>query len=109
MSRGGPSRGSDLLDRSFISDICLRRSAMKNVHKCGGKKNFAGKDVHIPKGARFQEIYGLKCSRDAEARGDMRSSMFTLRRAGGFRKESRENVRGMRRQGERRGQAWSHP
>jgi hypothetical protein len=33
--------------------------------------------------------------------------IFVLRRAGGFRKESRENVRGMRRQGEIRGQSCS--
>ncbi len=38
MNRGGPSRGSDLLDGSFISDICKRRSAVNNVHKCAEAK-----------------------------------------------------------------------
>ena len=65
MNSGGPSRGSDLLDGSFIQDICLRRSAVRNVHKCVGKKNFAGKDLHTPKGRRFQENTALECSRDA--------------------------------------------
>jgi hypothetical protein len=74
---------------------------------CGGKKNFAGKDLHIPKGRRFQAIFGVNCSRDVEARGKMRESLFKPRRAGRVRKKSVENVRGMRRQGEIRGQVYS--
>jgi hypothetical protein len=76
--------------------------------KCVGKKNFAGKDLHIPKGARFQEMFDFVCSRDAKARGNTRPSLFTCRRAGRFRKKSVENVRGMRRQGEIRGQSCSN-
>jgi hypothetical protein len=103
MNRGGPSRGSDLLDGSFISDICSRRCAIRNVYKGGSQNKNAGKAVHTPKGRRFQAIFGLVCSWDAEARGNTRSSMFKGRRARGFRKESVENVRGMRRLGGIRG------
>ena len=107
MNSGGPSRGSDLLDGSFTSDICKRRSAIRNVHRCGGKKNFAGKDLHIPKGRRFQAIFGVNCSRDAEAKRNRREKIFKPRRAGGFRRTSIQFVRRMRRQGEIRGQSCS--
>jgi hypothetical protein len=55
MNRGGPSRGSDLLDGSFISDICKRRSVRKNVHKVRRQKEFRGKRSSHAEG---QEVSG---------------------------------------------------
>jgi hypothetical protein len=55
MNSGGPSRGSDLLDGSFISDICKRKNAIKNVHKKRRQKEFRGKRSSHPEG---QEVSG---------------------------------------------------
>jgi hypothetical protein len=55
--------------REVSSDVRLRIFT-----KSVGKKNFAGKDLHFPKGRRFQAIFGLNCSRDAEAKGDVRKA-----------------------------------
>ena len=50
MNSGGPSRGSDLLDGSFTPNICLRRSAIRNVHKKRRQKEFRGKRSSHPEG-----------------------------------------------------------
>ncbi len=56
MNRGGPSRGSDLLDGSFTPDICLRRSAIKNVQNMRRQKEFRGK--------RYSHAEGQEVSSD---------------------------------------------
>jgi len=50
MSRGRPSRGSDLLDGSFPPDVCKRRSAVRNVHNMRRQKEFRGKRSSHPEG-----------------------------------------------------------
>ena len=53
---------------------------------CEGKGSYEGKPVHTPKGRRFQENINSECSQEAEATRKSQSSMFTRRRAGGFRR-----------------------
>jgi hypothetical protein len=55
MSRGGPSRGSDLLDGSFTPDVFSRRCAVRNVHKVRRQKEFRGKRSSHAEG---QEVSG---------------------------------------------------
>jgi hypothetical protein len=56
-----------------------------------------------------QNIFFFFVCKSLNVQKIMQVDIFALRRAGGFKKESRENVRGMRRQGEIDGQVCSNP